>query len=179
MCIRFIIVLKQFQVTGATSCQELTSFMGVNYTVEHKLKNSILFQCIVSILWVLIIFWYGYVKCRIPYQGYNLRLVVLAWKMALNVGFDTSFYNKKDWKETRENAREVSSTKAYVTNDETPRSILIGCSTSCIKNNTCQTWLCLKSTVLNVTDSFYYWQYQMDVLPRKVGLLRLSDTAAP
>jgi hypothetical protein len=37
--------------------------------------------------------------------------------MVLNVGFDTAFDNMQDWKEIREKAKEVSSTKAYVTKD--------------------------------------------------------------
>jgi hypothetical protein len=61
-CKHEIIVITKFLFTTAMKCQMLH---------EHKLRNTswtsdiFVFQCNMSILWVMIIFWYGYVKCNI------------------------------------------------------------------------------------------------------------------
>jgi hypothetical protein len=55
-----------------------------------------LFQCIVSILQVLITFSCGYVKCNILYKGESLRLIICgcySLEMASNVGLGVSFDN--------------------------------------------------------------------------------------
>jgi hypothetical protein len=65
--IRFIVVIRQLQVTIQTNCQLLTHCMKVSYAVRHERVNSLLLQCIVSILRVLIIFLCRYVKCSIYY----------------------------------------------------------------------------------------------------------------
>jgi hypothetical protein len=39
--------------------------------------------------------------------------------MALNVGLDESFRNMQGWKRMQDETREVNTTQAYVTNDET------------------------------------------------------------
>jgi hypothetical protein len=61
--VRFIISIGKFQVTFA-----LTS-----YVVGEERASSILFHCIVSILWVLIVFWFGYLKGSRLYTGDGLR----------------------------------------------------------------------------------------------------------
>jgi hypothetical protein len=51
---------------GAIShhCENLKLY--VNYVVlVHEVARSLLFQCVVSILWILIISWCGYVKCSV------------------------------------------------------------------------------------------------------------------
>jgi hypothetical protein len=59
---RLIIVITQFQVSISTNCVALTLCMDVDYLLDQKPENNLPFQCIVSILWVLIIFWCGYMK---------------------------------------------------------------------------------------------------------------------
>jgi hypothetical protein len=63
--LRFIIVMLQFQFTIATNCQALTRCMKVSYVEGQEGASSLLFQCIVSILRVLIVFWCVYVRCSI------------------------------------------------------------------------------------------------------------------
>jgi hypothetical protein len=58
-----VVAILQFQVTIATNYRVLIYWMYVRYVVGHKQGSRLLFQCIVPILWVLIIFWYGYTKC--------------------------------------------------------------------------------------------------------------------
>jgi hypothetical protein len=56
------------------------------------------------------------------YKGGGLRLIICAcysWETALNVILVATFYNMQGSKGIREEAREVSSTKAYTRNDET------------------------------------------------------------
>jgi hypothetical protein len=65
----FIITITEFQVSIATNCKASTRGMNVSYAVGHELVSSLLFQCIVSILWVLITFWCGYMECSILYRG--------------------------------------------------------------------------------------------------------------
>jgi hypothetical protein len=50
--------------------------------------------------------------------------------MELNVDLEASFDNVYDWKGIRQKAREVTSTKPYITNDETSWYILNGCYTN-------------------------------------------------
>jgi hypothetical protein len=72
--VRFIVFRIQFIFKIA-----LTGCMIVNYVVGHEWASS-LFLCIVSILWVLKIFWCKYVKYSKPllYKGDDLRLAIFA-----------------------------------------------------------------------------------------------------
>jgi hypothetical protein len=45
------------RVPMVTYCWPVTCFMNVSYVVGHVRAGSVLFQCVVSILWVLIILW--------------------------------------------------------------------------------------------------------------------------
>jgi hypothetical protein len=60
-------------------------------------------------------------KCDVLYQ----RLLTIdyfeccGWETVSNVGLDASFDNMQKWKGIREQAREVNSTKACVTNGDT------------------------------------------------------------
>lgn len=81
--IRFIIVITQLQVTIATNCRGLEA-------------SSHLFQTIVSITWVLIMYLCVYVKRSVLYKGDSLRLTIFvcySWEMVLSVGLDVSFVN--------------------------------------------------------------------------------------
>jgi hypothetical protein len=72
--LQYIIVLMQFLVTTAMNCQALICCMNVSYAVCH----------IQSILWVLIIFWCGCVKCNILCKADGLQSIVCArylWEM--------------------------------------------------------------------------------------------------
>lgn len=58
------------------------------------------------------------------HKGDSLRLIICAfysWEMTLNASLDASFDNLKELKGMREKVGEVTSTKAYVTNDEACR----------------------------------------------------------
>jgi hypothetical protein len=63
--------------------------------IGHERASS-LFHCILSMLWVLIMFWCGYVKCNLLWNTDGLRLTVCVcywWEMALNVAKDVLFDN--------------------------------------------------------------------------------------
>jgi hypothetical protein len=62
----------QFRASRATSCKALINCINVSYVVGHERANSLLFQRIVSILYVLIIFSCGYLKCCVIYIGEDL-----------------------------------------------------------------------------------------------------------
>jgi hypothetical protein len=86
--VRSVTVIMQFRVTIATKCRQLK--------LGYERANTLLFQCIVSVLWVLIIFRCRYVKCSVLYKADGLRLTICAcysWQMTLNVSFDASFGN--------------------------------------------------------------------------------------
>jgi hypothetical protein len=111
--------ITQFQATIATFCWVLIRCMKIRArSIEHSL-----FPSIMSILWVLIIFWCVCVKCSVLYNGDGLQLTVCgccSWRMALNVGLDASFDSTQAWKGIREKASEDKSAKVYVTNGEIP-----------------------------------------------------------
>jgi hypothetical protein len=101
--------IKRFRVTIATNCWPLTCCMNARYTVGHERVYSLLFQFILCVLWVVIIFRYEYVKYSILYRGDYLRLIIYAcysWDMALHVGVGVSF-EKCRTEIIREKAREV------------------------------------------------------------------------
>jgi hypothetical protein len=67
------------------NCQALKHCMNMNYLVGHQGACSVLFQCLSNLL-VLIIFWWGYVKCRILYKQDSLPMATCAcylWQIAL------------------------------------------------------------------------------------------------
>jgi hypothetical protein len=81
---RFIVVITKFRVTIATHCR-------VNMMQECKLcsrsrrASSLSFLCIVSILWALIIFWYGCVKCTsILYRVFQEERSII-WEVIVSV----------------------------------------------------------------------------------------------
>jgi hypothetical protein len=55
--------ITQFWITTSSNCQALTCCMSISYAVGHELASMFLFQCVMSILWELILFWCGNVKC--------------------------------------------------------------------------------------------------------------------
>jgi hypothetical protein len=73
----FIVVIKQFGVTIATNYQALTRCMKVSYVVGYERVSIILVQCIVSIVWKLIILLCGYTNCVIPYKDTCLQFEYL------------------------------------------------------------------------------------------------------
>jgi hypothetical protein len=91
--IRF--VLTWIRDIISANCSALTRCCTyVSYVVRHE--RSLLFQCIVSILWLLTVFRCGYVKCSTLCQEDGSWLIICAWyswEMTLNVGLDVSFDN--------------------------------------------------------------------------------------
>jgi hypothetical protein len=53
---RFITIITQFQVTTAMNYTAYIRCINVNYVVDHEQARSLLFQCILSILRMLVIF---------------------------------------------------------------------------------------------------------------------------
>jgi hypothetical protein len=69
----------------------LTRCMNVSAALWSWWTRRFLYQCIVHILWVMIIFWSGYVSYSILYKGNGLQLTVsgcYSWEMALNFGLN-------------------------------------------------------------------------------------------
>jgi hypothetical protein len=88
--------MKQYQVAITTNCQPITCCMKVIYVDGHERENNLLFQCIVSILRVLIIFQCEYVYYSVLYKGGGLELAICAcypWDSELNVGPGATFNN--------------------------------------------------------------------------------------
>jgi hypothetical protein len=54
--------VRQYGVTMATNCRLLTHCINVSHAVGLERKGSLPVQCIVSTLWVRILFWCGNVK---------------------------------------------------------------------------------------------------------------------
>jgi hypothetical protein len=141
--------------------------MQGSYVVGHERANSLLFQSIVSILWVLIVFSCGYLKCSILYKGNGLQLTVCAcylWEMTLNVGLDALFDNIYDWKAIREKKGEVNSTKACTVNDDTSRWILNRRYSSFLWRNVALTvlersiWRIFKLTDFRASKIYMVWR---------------------
>jgi hypothetical protein len=105
----FIIVITKFRVTKAKNCWPLTRWMNVSYVARHERADSLTFLSMVRILWVLILFWYGYVKssilrvCKGNDIGWNI-CACYSWAMALNVCLDTALDNMLDWKGIHESS---------------------------------------------------------------------------
>jgi hypothetical protein len=66
-------VITKFRVTVATNYKALTCLMRVSYVVDHERARGLLFQCILCILQVLVIFWCMYVKCSTARKGNGLH----------------------------------------------------------------------------------------------------------
>jgi hypothetical protein len=94
------------------NCPDLTYFINVSCVVGHERASSLLFNCIVITLLLLIIFWCGYVRRSILYKGSDLRWIICkcySWETALNVYLDTSFDKVLDRNGIREKDGEVNS----------------------------------------------------------------------
>jgi hypothetical protein len=99
--VRFISVCNQCQNTLAKNFRSLTHCMNVTYVVAHEWASSLLFRFIAPTLWVLTIFWFGYVNCSFLYNGDGLQLIIYAcdsWEIALNVCIEVSFGKMQGWK---------------------------------------------------------------------------------
>jgi fatty acid desaturase len=82
--LRFITDITQFRVTITTNCRVLTRYTNVSYAVSYEQVSHVFFQCIVSILWALIMFWCDHVtKETTIYESHS-------WDTALNVGLNAS-----------------------------------------------------------------------------------------
>jgi hypothetical protein len=93
--------------------------MKVGFVACHERDISLLFRCIVCILRAMIMFWCRYVKCGMLYrlEGFGLNICAYySWEMALHVGLGVQFDNMYGCKGIRENAKEVNSTKACISN---------------------------------------------------------------
>jgi hypothetical protein len=102
--VRFIFIIVSFQVTIPTNFRALTSCMNVNYVVGHEELENLFLQCIVSILWVLIISWCGYTtKCGILHKRYGLQLIIRAfylgnwWYLVVNKTVKINQSNCSHW----------------------------------------------------------------------------------
>jgi hypothetical protein len=73
---RFVTVITQFQVTVVTNCRALTYCVNVIYVVCQERASSLFFQYILSILWILIKCWCGYVKCIISIIIWRRRFAI-------------------------------------------------------------------------------------------------------
>jgi hypothetical protein len=107
----FIVVYTQFQDTLATACWALTRCTNVSYVVSHEWASSLLFRVITSVLWVLTIFWCGYVKCNVLFNGNCLRLIIYAcdsWETGLKLCTEVSFGKMQGWKRARDKARGIT-----------------------------------------------------------------------
>jgi hypothetical protein len=79
---RFSPAITQFWSTTATNSIEVTNYVNANNVVGHEGARNILFQCIVSIMWVFIIFLRGYVRCNMLYKEEVLWLfeLFICWR---------------------------------------------------------------------------------------------------
>jgi hypothetical protein len=94
--VEIIAVITTSWITIATD-----SCIKVIYTVGYKPASSLLVQCIVSILRVLILFWCGYVKRSVLYKGAGLRMTICAGyscEMALSTSLGVSLDNMRNCK---------------------------------------------------------------------------------
>jgi hypothetical protein len=89
---QIIIVIAQFQDIITMNCQALTCCMNVSYVIDHEQESDLLFQCIMSVLWVLIIFWYRNMKCSSTQFTIDY-LYMLVMGDELNVSPDASYDN--------------------------------------------------------------------------------------
>jgi hypothetical protein len=79
----------------------------MRYTVRYERANNIYLPCVVSVLLILVVFIFRYVKCH---NGDYLRLSIFScysWEMEVNFGFDVSFDNAKDWRGIRQKSGEL------------------------------------------------------------------------
>jgi hypothetical protein len=63
--VRWKILNYAFSGYHSNEFRALTSCMNVSYVLDHAWASSLLFHCGVSVLWLLIMLWCGYVKCSI------------------------------------------------------------------------------------------------------------------
>jgi hypothetical protein len=69
--------ITKFRVTIAVNFRMLTHCMNVSYSVCHERVSSLLWLCIIPILWVLLICWCG----RVKYLSCNLTSFMMKWKV--------------------------------------------------------------------------------------------------
>jgi hypothetical protein len=55
-CVRFTIAIMQLQVTTGTNLNTLTRCLSINYVTGNEQTRSNLLRCIVSIVWILMIY---------------------------------------------------------------------------------------------------------------------------
>lgn len=70
---------------------------NVSYVMGHAWASSLFCLCIVSFLWVVVISWYGYVKCCILYTSDGLWLTIYAcysWEMVKMASTHHSITNR-------------------------------------------------------------------------------------
>lgn len=81
--VMFFIFSIKSELIMTMNCRALICFMNVNYIVSHELTRSLLFQCIESILWVLITFSSGYIWSVV----YHIRRwLTVDWFYAIFMG---------------------------------------------------------------------------------------------
>jgi hypothetical protein len=85
--VRFVIVVKQVQVNISKKCQVLTDYIKIIYVLCRWRASSLLFQYIVSILWILtvIFMWIGEVlyilyKRKLFNDWLFLRVIRRRWR---------------------------------------------------------------------------------------------------
>jgi hypothetical protein len=113
----------RFHCHYAISCYHGNEFSSVNTLHEGKFcstsrtSEQFLFHCILFVLWILISFWYAYMNCSIPDKECCLGFTTCACylcEMAL-----VSTYHSITSR-SGEEARDVTSTEAEVTNSISP-----------------------------------------------------------
>jgi hypothetical protein len=99
---RHVTKITLFRVTIATNCRALTRCMNVNYIVGHEQARSLLFRCILHVLWVVTISCSQYVKSSIVYMGECLQMTVFLLISFVGDGVKRrprhNILNTKDWK---------------------------------------------------------------------------------
>jgi hypothetical protein len=113
--------ITKFLVTTAKKFRTLTRCTNFSVVLGRSRSSSLSFQCIVSIIWILIMCWCRYVKCSIVYKERCLQLTICAyytWEMALNISLDLWF---GIWEETREDNGTTASINFLLNSERTFR----------------------------------------------------------
>jgi hypothetical protein len=87
-CMRGITARELIMTSIRTNWLAFTLLHERTLCGRSRRKKQIICQSFVSVLWLLIIFWFGYVKCSALYEGRGLRLIICScylWEMVLNV----------------------------------------------------------------------------------------------
>jgi hypothetical protein len=123
--VRFII-LMQFRISIATNCQVFTLCKNINYLVDHEGASSSSFQCILSILWLPIIFWsniwcVAYYINEAVYDSIFVRVICGRWRYTSTTTHHYLIRLCTTRKGTRMTATTVNSSKADIRNSKTWR----------------------------------------------------------